>query len=387
MPHDRALYHWEDRLATHLPALPAADRRWLAWASFGIALAGSAAVTAVALHLALALALPPDTAVQRLRELYRPAEAKPGRRRRGFDPTACFAPLLRWAAGDAPRLALALDATDLAGRLTILAVGLLYGACALPVAWHVRPTNAPGSWNDAWAALLDALRTARGADREVLVLTDRGLESPELFRAIAARGWHPLMRVKAAGPFRPAGWHRGRPMGRFAAAEGRRWKGAGVAYPTGSRRACTLRAIREPGHAEPWLVLTDLPPAAADAAWYGRRGWIEAGFKRLKRGGWHIASCRMTAADRAARWLAAVALATLWALEAAGSDAPLTRPGRSARPACGAGWFRLGATRLRALLGRGEPVPPGRWRAQAWPIDPRAGDPLEEDVWCQAAPS
>ena len=118
MPHDDALDHWQGRLATHLPELPEADRRWLAWASYGVALAGSAAVTAVALTLAVALALPAATALQRLRELYRPAAAKPGRARRGFEPTACFAPLLRWAAGDAPRLAVALDATDLAGRLT-----------------------------------------------------------------------------------------------------------------------------------------------------------------------------------------------------------------------------------------------------------------------------
>jgi hypothetical protein len=387
MPHDRALYHWQGRLATRLPELPESHRRWLAWASYGVALAGTAAVTAVALHLALALALPAATALQRLRELYRPAERKPGHRRGAFDHAACFAPLLRWAAGDAPRVALALDPTDLAGRLRVLAVSLLYGRCAIPVAWDVRPINAPGSWNDAWGELLDALRGALGEGREVLVLTDRGLESPDLFRAIVARGWHPLMRAKAAGHFRPEGWGRGRPMGRFAAAEGRRWKGPGVAYPGGSRLACTLLACREPGHAEPWLVLTDLAPAAADASWYGRRGWIEAGFKRLKSGGWRIEACRMAEADRAARWLAAAALATLWALESAGGDAPLSRPGRPGRTPCGAGLFRLGATRLRVLLGRDEPVVPGRWRDPGWAIDPRPSDRLDEDLWGQAAPS
>lgn len=389
MPHDRALYHWQGRLATRLPDLPEAHRRWLARASFGVALAGSAAVTAVALHLALALALPAATALQRLRELYRPAAAKPGHRRRGFDHAACFAPLLRWAAGDAPRLALAPDPTDLAGRLRVPAVCLLYGSCAIPLAWAVRPINAPGSWDDAWAELLDALRAALGEGREVLVLTDRGLESPELFRAIVARGRHPLMRAKAAGHFRPAGWRRGRPMGQFAAAEGRRWKGAGVAYPGGSRLACTPLACREPGHAEAWLVLTDLAPAAADASWYGRRGWIEAGSRRLKSGGWRIESCRMTEPDRAARWLTAAALATLWAPESAGAAAagPLARPGRSGRPACGAGLFRLGAVWLRVLLGRDEPAAPGRWLEPAWPIDPRPSDPPEEDPPCQAAPS
>jgi hypothetical protein len=41
------------------------------------------------------------------------------------------------------------------------------------------------------------------------VLTDRGLESPELFRAIVRLGWHPLMRAKRCGKFRPANWHKG----------------------------------------------------------------------------------------------------------------------------------------------------------------------------------
>jgi hypothetical protein len=33
------------------------------------------------------------------------------------------------------------------------------------------------------------------------------------------------------------------------------------------------------------LVLTDLPPAEAEVAWYGLRAWIACGFKAMKRGG------------------------------------------------------------------------------------------------------
>src|SRR5262249_38443363 len=39
------------------------------------------------------------------------------------------------------------------------------------------------------------------------------------------------------------------------------------------------------GHAEPWLLLTDLEPPAVAADCYGYRAWIEQGFKDHKRGG------------------------------------------------------------------------------------------------------
>ena len=48
------------------------------------------------------------------------------------------------------------------------------------------------------------------------------MESPALFREIVRLGWHPLMRAKASGHFRPAGWHRGWRMDGFATGVGRR---------------------------------------------------------------------------------------------------------------------------------------------------------------------
>ena len=125
-------------------------------------------------------------------------------------------------------------------------------------------------------------------DAGSIVLSDRGLESPELFRAIAALGWHPLMRVKAHGTFRPEGWHKGYPMKKFSEEVGRRWKGQGVAYPGGSKLACTLLACWEEGYEDAWLVLTDLAPQSAEVGWYGFRAWIEQGLKRLKSGGWEL---------------------------------------------------------------------------------------------------
>jgi len=390
MPHDQALYQWNERLATHFPELPAAHRGWLATASFGIALARCAAVSAVALQLAIRLGLSLATARQRLRELYQPAAVKAGHRRQDLDPTTCFGPLLRWATAGSTdrRLAVALDPTDVAGRFLVLTISVLYRSCAIPVAWHVQPIHGVGSWNARWERPLRDLRDRLGDGWEVLVLTDRGLESPELFRAITTLGWHPLMRVKAQGKFRPAGWHTGYPLRQFVAAVGRRWTGHGLAYPSGSKLPCTLLACWEADHEEPWLVLTDLAPGAAAPGWYAWRAWIEQGFKRLKSGGWDLERTRMADPERVARWWAAVALATLWALEVGGSDEALGwAGGLRALAALGISLFTLGSRWLQQTLMEGRSAPQGRWHQTEWSIDPRPIDPLQEQDLCQTAGS
>jgi hypothetical protein len=386
MPHEHALDQWTSRLATYFPDLSLAHRGWLAIASYGIALARSASVSTVALRVAILLNLSLDTVRQRLRELYQPAAVKAGHRRRDFDYTLCFGPLLRWAAArcQGQRLALALDPTDLGGRFLVLTISVLYRSCAIPVAWHVQPIHQSGSWNDHWKKLLGTLRDQLGDGWEVLVLSDRGLESPELFGAITALGWHPLMRVKAHGTFRPQGWHKGYPMKKFAEKVGKRWKGQGMAYPSGSKLPCTLLACWEEGYEDAWLVLTDLTPQSAEVGWYGFRAWIEQGFKRLKSGGWELEKNRMNDSERAARWWTAVALATLWALETGGGDAPLSWAGGLDRLARrGIALFELGATWLQQVLMGVKPMTQGRWHPLTWKIDPHPSDPLEERNWCQ----
>ncbi|MGL4551754.1 MAG: transposase, partial [Gemmataceae bacterium] len=74
----------------------------------------------------------------------------------------------------------------------------------------------------------------------------------------------------------------------------------------------TLLARWEEGYAEPWLVLTDLPPESASAAWYGLRTWIEQGFKVIKGGGWDREKTRMEDPERVERSWLVLAVATLW---------------------------------------------------------------------------
>ena len=42
-------------------------------------------------------------------------------------------------------------------------------------------------------------------DWTVIVLADRGLYAPWLFRRITRLGWHPFLRINTGGSFRPAG--------------------------------------------------------------------------------------------------------------------------------------------------------------------------------------
>jgi Transposase DDE domain len=324
----QALYQWTDRVQQLFPDLKPHHARDLAYYSFGVVSTHTCSLTAVAAFLATLLSCSYHTIRQRLRELYQPSAVQRGCARSTFDHTMCFGPLIRWAASGQKnkRLLLALDPTCHSDRFRVLAVSVLYEGGGLPVAWVIQKADEKGSWNAIWKDLLGRLREALGKAWKVLVLTDRGLESSDLFRAIVALGWHPLMRVKASGKMKPTGWRTGYPMKDFAPAVGRRWAGEGLAYPTGEKLPCTLLACWEAGHDEPWLILTDLPPAAANPAWYAWRMWIEHGFKIIKSGCWQWHHTRMEDATRAARLWAVLAVATLWAVEMGGEGEALDRP-------------------------------------------------------------
>jgi len=328
VPHTDAFYQWHTRIDSLFGAILPHHRRALAEYSFGMVLAKCCGLTSVVAYLASYLCVGAHALRQRLREFYQPASAQIGFARSEFDHAACFGPLARWAASGHcnRRLVIALDPMNLTDRFRVLCAAVLYRGCGLPVAWAVQTADETGSWNDIWRDLLGRLHAALGEGWTVMVLTDRGLESAELFRAIVDLGWHPLMRAKAGGKFRPAGWHRGHYMNAFASAVGRKWAGEGVAYPTGQKLACTLLTIWEEGHEEPWLILTDLPPGAANPAWYAWRMWIEQGFRAVKRGCWQWQRTQMSDPGRVARLWAAIAVATLYSVEVGGEGEPAEIP-------------------------------------------------------------
>jgi hypothetical protein len=314
------------------------------------------------------------------------APTKAGRQRTALDADACFAPLLRWIvrlwAGT--QLALAIDATSLGSRFTVLTISVVYRGSGIPVAWAMVPGTQPVEWQPHWERLFVLIKAAIPADWTVVVLADRGLYARWLFAAIVANDWHPFLRIKQGCTFRPAGESMFRRVPTLLGSIGQRWRGRGTAFATrGCQLECTLVAWWGAGHAEPWFVLTDLDPAGCDAQWYGLRSWCEQGFKITKRGAWQWQQTQMHDPARAARLWVALAVATLW-MTSVGSqqeDGPtaltddlpdlggvLGRPGRRPRRIR---LLRLGWLWVLVQAIHGQPLPvPQRLAPEPWPDIP-----------------
>jgi hypothetical protein len=269
---------------------------------------------------------------------------------------------------------LALDVTNLGARFHVLCVSVLYGGIGIPVAWSILPANQKDAWHPHWCALLRGLRDSIAPTWTVIVLSDRGLESPRLFREIVAVGWHPLMRVKAGGTFRPTGWVRWYTFGALVPTVERRFAATGRAYKT-AELACTLLACWDDGYDEPWLLLTDLAVAASSPCWYAFRAWIEQGFKVIKSGALQWQHTRMTKAERAERLWLAIAVSVLWLVVIGAvveGDArretvgEIKHPGRSATPRRHR-LFVVGWAEWLAVLVQGRGLPQGQLTPEPWP--------------------
>ena len=319
------LTSWKQELATRFPELSPAVVAVLALYSFGMILAQVSGLTAVALFLSHHLGQPFFALRKRLSEFYKEAAAKSGVKngikRQDFAVATTFAPLLRWILSlwSGRHLPLAIDVTNLGERFHVLAVSVVVCGVGLPVAWKVLRGGEKEPWGPQWEQLLTHLKAGVPAGWTVLVLSDRGLESPDLFRFIVELGWHPLMRVKKGGKFRPGGWGNYYPFHQLVRQVGASYAAEGIAY-TGAQLPCTLLACWTSGHEEPWLLLTDLPPEAGNAVWYGLRTWIEQGFKIIKSGCWDWQKTRMEDPDRVERLWLVLAVATLWLVALGAAD-------------------------------------------------------------------
>ena len=121
------------------------------------------------------------------------------------------------------------------------------------------------------------------------------------------------------GKFRPKGWGNFYYFHQMVHQIGGSFAAEGVAY-TGEQLRCTLLACWTAGHEEPWLLLTNLPPEAGNAVWYGLRTWIEQGFKIIKGGGWNWQKTRMEDPDRVERLWLVLAVSTLWVVAVGAQD-------------------------------------------------------------------
>ena len=202
----RECYQMKQLIQTHLPHLTQTQLTGLAWWVCGTILAGSACQNAVA--AALSTRGNWHNLRQYLREwLYDGSDrARPCKTQ--LEVSLCFVPLLRWVLAwwRSERLALAVDPTSKKDDSVAIVVSVLYRGCAIPVAWHIRHANQRGSWMDPIVELLRELAPAVPGEMTVVVLCDRGIASPKLWKQIRAHGWHPYMRYPKKHHLLRRGW-------------------------------------------------------------------------------------------------------------------------------------------------------------------------------------
>jgi hypothetical protein len=395
MSHPDRLSQWEREVSSAFPHLSRPQLRGLVLWSAGIALSGCAGIVQISALLALILGQGEQAVFQRLREWYLSAKQKSGKKRRDWDVTTCFAPLLGWALrlwkSEKAQLALVLDVTTLGNRWTILTISVVIRGCAIPVAWKVLPAEQPGSWRPYWEALLVSVQGAVPAQWQVLVLADRGLYARWLWDIIRACGWHPFLRINVAVKARLLGEASFDWISRWVPEPGTSWQGEVECFAgKSSRLKATLLMQWEPGYESAWVILTDLKPEGARISWYGVRTWIEGGFKDFKRGLWGWHHSKMRDASHVERLWLALAVAQLWCLSL-GCQAEAQQeeqwqqqePGaslperhyarrRRKRPTGQLAARRLscvvrGKLVLLSLLFVGQPLPIGNLHAQPWP--------------------
>jgi Transposase DDE domain len=390
MTYAERVSQWTATVSRQLPHLSRPQASVLALWSLGIVLTRSCGLSQVSVLLALLLGQQEETLRQRLREWYYPAQDKAGKQRCTLEVATCFAPLLGWVLAWWPdeqqELALALDATTLGQRFTVLCVSVLVRGCAIPVAWKVLAYNQKGSWQPYWQTLLAHLEGVIPADWTVLVLADRGLYAPWLYRQIVAQGWHAFLRINVGAKACLQGSDRWEWISHWLPAAGEQWAARVACFADKQTRLnCTLLLCREPGYEEPWVIVTDLPPGRVHGAWYRLRAWIEGGFKDYKRGQWGWQHTKMLDPERAERLWLALAVSTLWVV-GVGSQAEVSRkapqrdllpPTHVARQTAGSGTkgprgrdlscVTRGRLCLIAAVWLGEAWPEAALWPEAWP--------------------
>ena len=260
MARPAGLLQWQQTVSMYLPHLSQPQLTVLVLWSFGIVLAQACGLTTVAVTLAYVLGCPEMTIREQLRDWYRDAPhksgAKRGRKRRSLEVTLCFAPLLGWVVAwtdpTCRHLALALDASTLGQRFTLLSISVVVRGCAIPVAWRVVEATRAGAWRPHWEALLGHLQGSVPTDWTVIVLADRGLYARWLFTTIQALGWHPCLRINRQGYYRVSPAATFRPLTQVVSRVGQRWAGSVTCFATPAwQLTCTSSRAGMPGIATP----------------------------------------------------------------------------------------------------------------------------------------
>ena len=307
-------YQMRQTIQHYMPHLRRSQIDGLTLWVYGTIVGGSGCQNAVVCALSFVAGF--HTMRQYLREWMYDGRDRTSPCRTQLDVRLCFVPLLRWilAWWRSRELALAIDPTMRGDQINSIVISVLYRSCAIPIAWHILPANRPGEWIAPVVELLKLLSSAMPEDKTVLVMCDRGLRSPRLWKQICSAGWHPYIRQSINTVFCPDGGTRLRARD-LAPGPGYAYIGYGTAFRLPRiRRRGTMIVVWDSSQDEPWVVMTDLRPEDAGARWYALRFWIEVGFRALKSVGWQWNKSRRTDPQRVSRHWLVLSVATLWTL-------------------------------------------------------------------------
>jgi Transposase DDE domain len=380
----------QKRVRQMLPSLSKAEAEVLGLLSYGILLFNGCGITRLSNGLAKIEQVPAGRLRQRLREISYEAQAKRGNKRREVDVQVCFPDLLRavlrgWQGKK--ELALAMDASTLGERFTVLSISVMYRGCGIPIAWKIIRAGQEGEWRPYWEGLLATFEGVVPADWRVIVMADRGLYAAWLYQAIVKLGWHPMLRVNEELSFREAGEEIFSPLGMRLKRRGRGWSGKGEWSEHGERMKGTVLIRWEKGYEEKIAVVTDLSEKEANAAWYQMRFWIEDEYKDHKSGGWGWEQTKMTDPGRAERqWLARAVAMQIAVLVGGQEEAEeqerkrknarkrsgKRRVGRPPKPVCRPrgreqSVLMAGQQSIEAAVIRGQEIPVGHVVTEEWP--------------------
>lgn len=250
-------------------------------------------------------------------------------------PSACYHPalasVLDWPGllRGSRRVVLAVDESSQAAAYHLLRVSLPYWGGAVPLAWSVWEQNVAQPDGHYWAQMdrvLDQVAALLPPGVEVVVVADRAYDVAPFVDRLGARGWHWVVRAKAASALRFRD-RRGREhalralAGQRLRGPGSRWRAHGQVFKKAGWRRASVVGVWAPGTRERLVVLTDLRPRWAVLRLYDRRFWIEPGFRADKTHGWHWESSQVQGVAHHARLLLAMAWASLLMLALGVSEA------------------------------------------------------------------
>ena len=319
------LKDWKQIVSQRFPNLSLPQISGLATWSFGMVMTQSSSLTRVSTLIAKINQEKENTVRQRLKEWYKEgrAKARKGNKRVSLEVTECFSSLLKWVLDllpqDSQELLIALDATSKGENFTVLSINVLYRGSGIPVAWKVVKGTEKGSWKPYWKELLSALKGLVSSDCQVIVAAARGLYADWLYQEIVNLGWHPFLRINHQGQYKlpsSSSWH---PLATVVPSTSLSWSGKVTCFKT-NPIDCTLLARWDEGYTDPWLILTDLNPADANASWYGFRSWIECSYRDVKSDGRARQRTRLIKPERAERQWLAMSVALLWTITLGGEQ-------------------------------------------------------------------